>query len=139
MTLNEQIENMHVSVKEEDKFNIPLFAITPSRCVQFMNMISVSDLFDEEVIFLVKDDLVSMCENYGEVVALEIPKPAVNKEDPSTSSFSYGVGKLFIKFENIIDAKRARYRISGMQYNNRTVVASFYPEQYFDIKDFNIV
>ena len=66
---------MHISVKEEEKLNIPLFAINPSRCIQFMNLISITDLFDEEEIFRVKDDLVSECQKFGEVIALEIPRP----------------------------------------------------------------
>ena len=61
MSLQEQITKMHVCVAEKDKLNIPLFAINPSRCVQFMNLISVTDLFDAEEIFKVKDDLIALC------------------------------------------------------------------------------
>ena len=49
---------MHICVKEGEKMSTPLFAINPSRCVQFMNMISPTDLFDEQEIFRVKDDLI---------------------------------------------------------------------------------
>jgi len=66
---------MHVSVAESKRLSIPLFAINPSRCVQFMNMISPADLFDAEEIFRVKDDLVQECQQYGEILALEIPRP----------------------------------------------------------------
>ena len=52
---------MHVSVAETDRFPIPLFAITPSRCVQFLNMISPVDIFDQEEVFRVKDDLIEEC------------------------------------------------------------------------------
>ena len=85
------------------------------------------------------------------MTALEIPRPKKieiivkyddNKIQSSESNqyeCSYGVGKLFVMFENIVAAKQARYRISGRSYNGRTVVASFYPEQYFEIKDFSII
>lgn len=104
-----------------------------------MNMIDVTDLFDRDFIFKVKDDLVSKCQKYGSIDSLEIPCPTPVEGDETQSKYSYGVGKLFVKFENVIEAKVARFRISGMQYNGRTVVASFYPEQYYDIKEFNII
>ncbi len=50
-----------------------------------------------------------------------------------------GVGKIFVKFSHIIAAKQARFRISGRKYNRRTVVGAFYPEYYFDAKEFNVV
>mmetsp|Transcript_29843 Transcript_29843/g.45566 ORF Transcript_29843/g.45566 Transcript_29843/m.45566 type:complete len:93 (+) Transcript_29843:1048-1326(+) len=66
---------MHTSVAPEDKLDIPMLAVTPSRCVQFMNMISPGDLYDAMEILRVKDDLVSECENFGDVISLEIPTP----------------------------------------------------------------
>ena len=38
-------------------------------------MISISDLFDEEEIVNVKDDLLSECKEYGEIISIEIPRP----------------------------------------------------------------
>jgi len=40
-----------------------------------MNMISPGDLYDAMEILRVKDDLVSECENFGDVISLEIPTP----------------------------------------------------------------
>ena len=59
-----------------------------------MNMISITDLFDSKLIFQVKDHLVQMCQKYGEIQALEIPCP-------NGEQYSYGTGKLFVKFENV--------------------------------------
>jgi splicing factor U2AF 65 kDa subunit len=98
-----------------------------------MNMISVEDLNEEEEIFKVKDDLLTECKNYGEIISIEIPRP----DDVGIASF--GVGKIFVKFNHIIAAKQARYKLSGRKYNGRTVVVSFYPEHYFDIKEFSII
>jgi len=62
-----------------------------------------------------------------------------NKEIQTKISLcSKGVGKFFVKFENVIAAKKARYRISGKQYNGRTVVASFYPEDFYDHSNFDL-
>ena len=45
-------------VKEEEKWDIPLFAINPGRVLSFMNMMSPADLFDEEEVERVRSDLV---------------------------------------------------------------------------------
>lgn len=66
---------MYKHVPDDKRLPIPLFAMTPSRVVQFINMISVEDLYDEEEIFKVKDDLLFECKNWGEIISLEIPKP----------------------------------------------------------------
>ena len=52
---------MYRSVPEKEKISTPLFAMNPSRCVQFMNVISPCDLFDKNEVFRVKDDLVAEC------------------------------------------------------------------------------
>jgi splicing factor U2AF subunit len=132
MTLAQQIA-LYKNVPDDKRMPIPLFAMTPSRVVQFMNMISVEDLNEEEEIFKVKDDLLTECKNYGEIISIEIPRP----DDVGIASF--GVGKIFVKFNHIIAAKQARYKLSGRKYNGRTVVVSFYPEHYFDIKEFSII
>ncbi len=111
----------------------PLFAMTPSRVVQFMNMISVEDLNEEDEIFKVKDDILTECKSYGEIISIEIPRP------DESGIASFGVGKIFVKFNHIIAAKQARHKLSGRKYNGRTVVVSFYPEHYFDIKEFSII
>jgi hypothetical protein len=62
-------------------------------------MISPSDLFDEDEIVDVKDDLVNECKNYGEIISVEIPKP------DEKGICTYGVGKIFVKFNHIVAAK----------------------------------
>ena len=96
-------------------------------------MISYKDLFEEDEIIQVKDDILTECRGYGEILSIEIPKPDEN------GVATFGVGKIFVKFNHIIAAKQARYRMSCRKYNGRTVVVSFYPEHYFDIKEFSII
>ena len=107
--------------------------MTPSRVIQFINMISYEDLLEEDEIIRVKDDILQECKSFGEIISIEIPKP----DDNGVATF--GVAKIFVKLNHIIAAKQARYRISGRKYNGRTVVVSFYPEHYFDIKEFSII
>jgi hypothetical protein len=47
------------------------------------------------------------------------------------------VGKIFVKFSTEKSAKKARYKLSGRIYNRRICITSFYPENYFDVREFN--
>lgn len=114
-------------VKEEEKWDIPLFAINPGRVVVFMNMMAPADLFDEEEVEQVRCDLVEQCETFGKVTSVQVPKPVLltetqhrtievtNKVDKigSLHAISPAVGKIFVKFESLVVAKQARFRLSG--------------------------
>jgi len=39
----------------------------------------------------------------------------------------------------VVAAKQARNALSGRKYNGRTVVSSFYPEQYYDEAIFSVI
>ena len=69
---------------------------------------------------------------YGTVLNVEIPRP-----DKTTSIAGPAVGKIFVKFSTVESARKARYFISGKKYNRRTCVTCFYPENYFDVREFN--
>jgi hypothetical protein len=62
-------------------------------------MISAEDLNEEDEIFKVKDDILTECKSFGEIIYIEIPRP----DDNGVASF--GVGKIFVKFNHIIAAK----------------------------------
>lgn len=64
---------MYKNVSDEKLMTTPDFCVNPSRVVQFLNMISVHDLYDREELELVKSDLLSQCQKYGDVIGLEVP------------------------------------------------------------------
>ena len=111
---------------------IPEFAKIPSRVVMFINAVSPEDLLDDSDYEEIIDDFRQKCSVYGTVLNVEIPRP--NIED---GTYTDDVGKIFIKFSTLKTAKIARYNISGLKYNNRLIVGSFYPESYFDIREYN--
>jgi hypothetical protein len=55
-------------VPDDKRLPIPLFAMTASRVIQFINMISVEDLNEEDEIIKVKDDILSECKCFGEII-----------------------------------------------------------------------
>jgi splicing factor U2AF 65 kDa subunit len=62
---------------------------------------------------------------------IEIPRP-----DLETGLVGPCVGKVFVKFEFLIPAKKCRHYINGRVYNKKTVVASFYNEEKFSLKEY---
>ena len=49
--------------------------MTPSRVIQILNVLSPEDLFEEDEVLRIKDDMVSECKRYGEIIQVEIPRP----------------------------------------------------------------
>ena len=111
--------------------NAPLFSITPSRVIQIMNVITIEDLWEDDLYEELIKDMKEECEKFGPVEKIDVPRP-----DPKTGIVGPNVGKVFVKFAYLIPAKQARYRLAGRTYNRRTVITSFYPEDKFDAKDY---
>ena len=121
------------NVPSEKKIPIPAFSMTPSRVVQFLNILTPEDLIDDEEYESIREDIMNVCNTFGEVLEIKIPRP-----DPKTGVASSAVGRVFVKFSHVVASKQARFRLSGRKYNRRLVVASFYPEEYFDQDELNL-
>ena len=127
--LNENNENKELSY---NILTVPDFAIIPSRVVMFINAVSPEDLVDDADYDEIIDDFRQKCSTYGTVLNVEIPRPNIENQ-----TYTDEVGKIFVKFSSLKNAKIARYNLSGLKYNNRLIVGSFYPENYFDIREYN--
>ena len=127
--LNENKENKKLSY---NILTVPDFATIPSRVVMFINAVSPEDLVDDADYDEIIDDFRQKCSTYGTVLNVEIPRPNIENQ-----TYTDEVGKIFVKFSSIKNAKIARYNLSGLKYNNRLIVGSFYPENYFDIREYN--
>ena len=55
-------------VEPSERIKIPLFALTPSRVVQFLNMIDPEDIIDPDEKRQVLKDLCDECKEYGDVL-----------------------------------------------------------------------
>lgn len=121
-------------INDENRWIIPLFSMTPCRVIVLQNFIVPEDVIDDEDHHEIKKFAMKFSSEFGEILAMEIPRP-----DPETGVCSEGVGKVFIKFSSIVNAKQARLQLSGRSFRNRTIVASFYPEKYFDTHEYDVV
>lgn len=120
------------TIQPHQHIEVPIYAALPSRVIQLINMISIEDVMDDLEYREIVEDIRNECMQYGTVLNVEIPRP-----DKICSLAGPAVGKIFVKFSTLQSAKKARYKISGKKYNRRTCIASFYPENYFDVREFN--
>lgn len=120
------------SIQPHQQVEVPIYAALPSRVVQMINMIYQEDVMDDLEYREIVEDIRNECMKFGTVLNVEIPRP-----DKLTSISGPAVGKIFVKFATLQSAKKARFCISGKKYNRRTCVVSFYPENYFDVREFN--
>lgn len=90
-------------------------------------MASPEDLLEDIYYADLKEDVAQECSKFGTIERLEIPRP-----EERSGLCCPAVGKVFIKFYYIKCAKRAKYKLNGRPYNNRTVVVSYFNEDEFE-------
>ncbi|OQS02136.1 splicing factor U2af large subunit [Thraustotheca clavata] len=94
----------------------------PTEVIELGNMVQESELEDEETFNELKEDIEEECSKYGSIVSLVIPRP----QDGIP-----GVGKVFIRFENIAGAVTALKALKGRKFGGNVVAVS-----YIDVDDF---
>lgn len=112
-------------------FSVPVHAKSPSKCVVLVNILRAEDLVDEFEFHDYFNDIWQECQKQGLVESLHIPRP-----DLDTLEVPLNVGKVYVKYYDIVSAKKARYRLSGRTFNRRTVIVAFYPESWFNSHEF---
>ncbi|KAF1813653.1 hypothetical protein P152DRAFT_457032 [Eremomyces bilateralis CBS 781.70] len=96
------------------------------RVLQLLNMVTPEELMDNDEYEEICEDVKEECAKYGPVNDLKIPRPSGGRQ-------SAGVGKIFVKFEQPESAQRAFKALAGRKFADRTVVVSFFSEEYFDV------
>ncbi|KAL6703747.1 hypothetical protein ACN47E_009128 [Coniothyrium glycines] len=97
-----------------------------SRVICLMNMVTQDDLINDDEYEEIKEDVEEECGKYGQILETKIPRPAGAR----TSS---GVGKIYIKYVDIDAAQKAIKALAGRQFSRRTVVATEFSEEGFDV------
>ena len=90
------------------------------------------DLVDAAEFHDAYNDIWQECQKHGLVENITICRP-----DLDTMEIPVNVGKVYVKFFDLTAAKKAKYFLNGRTFNNRTVVISFYPEQWYSSSEFN--
>jgi splicing factor U2AF subunit len=115
-----------------------------SRVICLMNMVTSDELINDEeydgtslyahasksianCIAEIKEDIEEECGKYGPIVETKIPRPA-------GARINLGVGKIYIKYQDTDSAQKAIKALAGRQFSRRTVVATEFSEEGFDVE-----
>lgn len=114
-----------------------------SRVLQLLNMVTPEELINNDDYegtcenFLLKlvlalisipeicEDVQEECSKYGQILDLKIPRPT------GGSRQSAGVGKIFVKFDDVDSATKALKALAGRKFSDRTVVTTYFSEVSF--------
>lgn len=82
-----------------------------------------TNLFLAEILEDVKEE----CAKYGPLLEVKMPRPT------GGSRQSTGVGKIYLKYETSEHAAKALAALAGRKFADRTVVVTYFGEEYFDV------
>ncbi|KAH8602517.1 hypothetical protein B0O99DRAFT_360 [Bisporella sp. PMI_857] len=97
------------------------------RVLQLLNMVTAEELIDNEEYEDIVDDVKEECGKYGTILEIKIPRPS------GGSRQSNGVGKIFVKFDHPESALKALRSLAGRKFADRTVVATYFSEENFEV------
>lgn len=72
------------------------------------------------------EDVTGECKKFGTVLDYKMPRPTAGRP-------GNGIGKIYIKYQDSASAQKALAALAGRKFADRTVVATFFGEEYFDI------
>lgn len=98
--------------------------IPPSEVVCFLQMVTESDLLDNQEYEEILEDIRLESGKFGSVRNIVIPRPIGGKTVP-------GVGKVFVHMDSIASTTKVKLALEGRQFLGRTVLATFYDFEKF--------
>eukprot|EP00005_Dracoamoeba_jomungandri_P010424 CAMPEP_0174277460 /NCGR_PEP_ID=MMETSP0439-20130205/60942_1 /TAXON_ID=0 /ORGANISM="Stereomyxa ramosa, Strain Chinc5" /LENGTH=584 /DNA_ID=CAMNT_0015369783 /DNA_START=24 /DNA_END=1778 /DNA_ORIENTATION=+ len=109
-----------------------------TRILLLLNLLRVDQLISDIEYKDVADDIRQECETHGEVVSMCIPRPFVAEGRIDHLRPVNGVGKVFVEYKTVEEAKKAQQNLAGRRFQGRTVLTSYYDEEEYANKDFSV-
>lgn len=106
----------------------------PSPCLVLTNLLIPEQITDYNEYIDVEDETFDEMEQYGKVAQVITPRPSSNYRPGQ--ALEPGVGKVYVRFENITDAQVGKKAMTGRRFEGRIVGADFYPEDKFKKGEF---
>lgn len=103
-----------------------------TRVVHLRNAVEAADLEDDELYAELVDDVLQECGTFGDVDAVEIPRPDGEQKHPAQ-------GSIFISFGDALFAEVAIEAFADRSLNNKTILAGYYPEDLFKEQRFDSI
>ncbi|SCU85738.1 LADA_0D09340g1_1 [Lachancea dasiensis] len=106
----------------------------PSKVIMLLNCVDGKDLKNEDFVKELYDCMTksSMMSSFGEIESVKIPKPGADYRT-SFETIQEGIGKIFVKFQNVDSARTAMQKLPGSQFNDRTVICSYFSERDYNM------
>lgn len=102
-------------------------AHVPLKVIRLLNVVTERELLDVETYKFTKNDIYREASKYGFVEQVVIPRPSRGKTPGILQlNKSPGMGSVFIEYKDEKTALTAMMELSGRNYNDRTVLATFF-------------
>ncbi|KAH0385938.1 hypothetical protein KCU92_g3095, partial [Aureobasidium melanogenum] len=101
--------------------------VEQGRVLCLLNMVTAEELLDNDEYEEIVEDVKEECSKYGPVLDMKVPRPS------GGSRQSNGVGKIYVKYDTNESASKALRALAGRKFADRTVVVTFFGEEYFDV------
>jgi len=114
-----------ISVNQQQQVAEPREA-TPTRIVELVNMVSESDIANDEEYNEILDDTKEECSQFGQLLNVIIPRAG----EP-------GATKIFLEYASADDSKKAMDSLQGRTFDGRQVQATYFDESKYESRDFS--
>ena len=99
--------------------------VPPSRAIVLSNMVTDAQLMDDQEYNDILEDVLEECKTFGEVLEVFIPRPG------GSETTVQGLGKIFVHYESLESALKAKQALHNRMFDGKQVDASFFDEQRF--------
>ncbi|EEB08823.2 U2AF large subunit [Schizosaccharomyces japonicus yFS275] len=100
----------------------------PTRVLQIHNLLDADETLDTEDYEDIRKSVQNKCNEYGQVLDLKLPRETSSSDNTSAPP---GVGVTFVRFGSIKDAANALQHMSGLRFDDRSIVIAYYPEDCY--------
>ncbi|KAH9571430.1 hypothetical protein CY35_02G094100 [Sphagnum magellanicum] len=101
------------------------FMEVPTKVVCLSQVVSPDELKEENTYEDILEDMREECGRYGNLINLVIPRPNPTGEEVP------GIGMVFVEYEDLQGAAKAKASLHGRKFDRKTVIATYYPEEKF--------
>lgn len=118
----------------------------PTKAMQMLNMVTPQELLDDEEYEEIVEDVRDECAKYGTVVDVRIPRPMAESKGAAAQTWKRtqggepvageekpaereGVGRVYVRFEEVEQCTAALRAIAGRQFGGRLVICAFLREE----------
>ncbi|CAG98966.1 Mud2p [Kluyveromyces lactis] len=138
MTIRPNQSSMQQNFKSITYENFPhlvkKYEKKPSKVVCVLNSVDPMDLKNEKFVTEIKEAMMygTPIQSCGEVESVQIPLPNPDYRNDMSHIHS-SIGKVFIKFRDLVGAEKAMLVLPGSQFCQRTILCSYYSETDYDM------